>query len=224
MFRKSLMPLTLTLLSVLISTKVFAQIGYVTRTKDYKIKGETALELALQIAILGSLDPETKIRFASHTEASTKVNGICRKEGSLYVLKNVSATSYTTYLYPKWTPPQNVDPELVKDWNTFLQKVEIHERGHMEIGNLLGKRLYDDFKALKASSCKALKQQSKKLEAEYYQEIKKQFKEYDDRTSHGILEGAKWPLRDDPSPVIRMDLPPAIRRNPPPVIRMEPLK
>lgn len=89
-----------------------------------------------------------------------------------------------TYTYPKWTPPANIPPELIAQWNIFIAALKVHEEGHANIEISRVKELFtalksigtyatcDEFDRVWQAKADTMDAETKKIEAKYDQDTK----------------------------------------------------
>ena len=81
------------------------------------------------------------------------------------------------YTMPRWKNRKGASKKLQKSWNKMIINLKRHEEGH---GNFAIKAA----KHLTSVKCKGAK--------EVYRNLKKQNKDYDRKTRHGIRQGVKF--------------------------------
>jgi predicted secreted Zn-dependent protease len=228
MLKKSLMSFTFYLALVLFSTKIFAQtntstttnLGYITYTTEviyYEVNASTANQLDEQLRFRGPFDEEAGVPFASETDYRVNIQGVCNKDGS------ITGTGQATvkYTYPKWKPPKNATPELIKQWDTYIKNLETHEKGHEEIGAYIAKQMIEEVLKIQVSDCNIIDKKIKEIEEKYQKKIEDEFKMYDLETNHGVNQGAEWPppkvtpVKNPPKAPPKIPQKPPLRMPPP---------
>jgi predicted secreted Zn-dependent protease len=161
----------------------------------YVIKGSTAAELRAQMNLLGPFSAKEKRRFDAKTDSKPFAEfTLVRKKGKSCNIKTVKVTITTKFIVPEWTPPADVDPALVKKWNTFLANLQIHENGHQQLAIDAGKDLLAKIKNLPgARSCEALNKDAQAIQPKAQAMLEKNMEKYDTDTRHGETQGAKFP-------------------------------
>ncbi len=98
-----------------------------------------------------------------------------------------------TVILPRWTPPLDVDAELVTRWNAFLLAVRSHESRHREITIAEAGDLAETLRALRSPSCAQLQQRVSFLRRKFLDDAERLNYEYDEATANGGSEGVRWP-------------------------------
>lgn len=109
-------------------------------------------------------------------------------------LSNIRVNVTTTYTMPRWRPPPNASPALVKRWNAYARALWKHEREHgrrgvrtaEEIHRMLGSQPSRD-------SCASLSTRADSLARQVIARHSAEDAAYDVRTNHGASEGARFP-------------------------------
>ena len=95
---------------------------------------------------------------------------------------------------PRWMPPKNASPVLVKRWNTFADALRKHEDGHRDIAIEAARVVTDRAGAVPAESdCATLKKRLGRIADDTLREYKDKESSYDVTTMHGQTQGATFP-------------------------------
>lgn len=95
---------------------------------------------------------------------------------------------------PRWMPPANASPILVKRWSTFADALRKHEDGHREIAIEAARVVTDRAaKVPPASDCASLKKSLGRVAEATLREYKDKESSYDVTTMHGQTQGAVFP-------------------------------
>ena len=95
---------------------------------------------------------------------------------------------------PRWMPPKNASPVLVKQWNTFADALRKHEDGHRDIAIEAARVVTDRVGAAQAESdCATLKRRLERIADDTLREYKDKESSYDVTTLHGQTQGATFP-------------------------------
>lgn len=86
---------------------------------------------------------------------------------------------------PAWTPDPGTDPALLGPWRRYLEALALHEQGHVELVRAEVAQLDD---ILRAASCA----DADAVGAAALDAIRALNAEYDARTHHGALQGARF--------------------------------
>jgi predicted secreted Zn-dependent protease len=95
---------------------------------------------------------------------------------------------------PRWMPPSNAAPGLVKRWNAFADALRKHEDGHRAIAIEAARVVTDRAaKVPAAADCAALKNSLGRVADATLREYKDKESSYDVTTMHGQTQGATFP-------------------------------
>jgi predicted secreted Zn-dependent protease len=95
---------------------------------------------------------------------------------------------------PRWMPPQNASPGLVKRWNTFADALRKHEDGHRDLAIEAARVVVDRAgKAPAQRDCATLKKNLGRIADDTLREYKDKESSYDVTTMHGQTQGATFP-------------------------------
>jgi len=139
----------------------------------YNISGSTEDELKQQMSLLGPIGDDGK-RHWSYTKWDMG-------EFGLFYNMNV--------IIPRWTPPKDVDPDLIAKWDNVVKTLAIHENGHVKIvrNNVYGSEA--------SRSCLGLSDVEYQISCDEVrgqvdlgiENIKKGNDQYDARTNNGVV-------------------------------------
>lgn len=159
----------------------------------YNISGSTAQELLAAMIAQGIVDDDGKPAFA---RTDSKFNYAYQRvpigfECSM-LIKSVTVT--TRVLLPRWKdPPVQASNRLKAEWNTFVEALTVHERGHQQISRTAGQKLLRGLLLIQLADCIMWEPLAKKV----FDRIKKEHKEeqvrYNHETANGGKQGAIWP-------------------------------
>jgi predicted secreted Zn-dependent protease len=95
---------------------------------------------------------------------------------------------------PRWMPPKNASPALVKKWNTFADALRKHEDGHRDIAVEAARVVTDRVGAAQSENdCATLKQRLQRIADDTLREYRDKESSYDVTTLHGLTQGASFP-------------------------------
>jgi predicted secreted Zn-dependent protease len=157
----------------------------------YDIRGASADELAAQINALGPVDGER--RFAANASWLISWSYSYELRDGLCAIALSKVEVKLTYTYPRWNPPQGVDPALIARWERFVAAVELHEQGH---GDLAMEAAGAVLRAIEDSPprrfCGALGEAINAQSAEILEGYNRRQIRYDADTRHGEMQGASF--------------------------------
>ena len=110
-----------------------------------------------------------------------------------YTTGPVEVKVAVTITLPKWDPPADASPELVKKWDSLVSALRTHEEGHRDIGVAAGQRIVKALEALPPSpSREALEQSADQVASGMIEDGQSQDASYDASTGHGESQGATF--------------------------------
>lgn len=160
----------------------------------YEIKGDTAGRLFYQMNNCIPSNNGVSVAAVTYTNFTRTFN-YNSIGGRVCNIKDIGVGVHSTVLYPRWTPPKGVDSSLINKWNKYVQKLKIHEEGHVAIGNKYSKKYYDFL--MKISRGGDCLESISILDAEQDRITKEMDDaniEYDFATDHGVSQGASFSI------------------------------
>ena len=95
---------------------------------------------------------------------------------------------------PALVPTTNVPPDVLTRWNTFVDRLVVHEAEHARINMDGARSLQDEIGNMQpAPDCNTLDSQVLELSTNRYKAIDQEGANYDDLTKHGQTQGANFP-------------------------------
>ncbi|MBF0531316.1 MAG: DUF922 domain-containing Zn-dependent protease [Deltaproteobacteria bacterium] len=168
-----------------LSAKVIpAETRITEQTQYYSIQGLTSNDLYTEMRQHG---PDG---FSANTSWKIRDHYKTRVDGSGCAIPPVTVSVNITYTMPEWVNKSQASPALQKRWDQYLNRLTVHENGHRDIAvknaHLIDQKLF----GLKASSCGALEDRSKRIADEIFDKTKNENAEYDRVTQHGRTQSA----------------------------------
>jgi predicted secreted Zn-dependent protease len=155
----------------------------------YAITGSTAEHLRAMIGGRGARRAEG--RFPGYTDWLIDWTCEPRRADDVTRPGRVAVLVSATMTLPAWTPPAWAAPELVASWRAYLEALELHERGHVDIAVAAGRRMLDGLQALPGFASADLLQEGARGVAERaIRAARRAELEYDAETRHGRTQGA----------------------------------
>lgn len=159
----------------------------------YNINGATANDLRHQMDRFGPAD-ERRVHHDAYTEwyvdwhySYVVANDGCER-GPITVTVSITQT------FPKWDPPPEAPPSLIKQWNTYLEALQLHENGHREIGIEAGEEVLRTLSELSSyPTCGELEQIADRKGQIVLDEYRQKEVNYDRTTEHGERQEARFP-------------------------------
>ena len=158
-------------------------------TNYYSITGSTLGEIRQSLLqsrpwrIQSTVDAMTDWRIEWQSTV-TPSNGACRCDSF------ATKTTITNTL-PGWRPPTNAPPALTNAWVRYFKALAEHEAGHAQLALAAAAELHQRIGDLgEARDCPAMKKKINDLARQVLDDYRKRDKEYDQRTAHGVKQGA----------------------------------
>ena len=96
-----------------------------------------------------------------------------------------------TLILPEWDRPPGASGEAAAAWRYTSEPLERHERGHQRLALNAGKELLRELSRLRrASDCSELYRRENKIYRRVYLASKRDQRNYDARTDHGLNQSA----------------------------------
>ena len=159
----------------------------------YNITGATANDLRRQMDILGPSD-EFRDQHDAYTEwyVDWSYPNLVTSDGC--ATGPISVTVTITQTFPKWEPPPETSPNLISEWNAYIEALQLHESGHSEIGIEAGEEILRSLSNLPPyPTCGELEQIADAKGQSILDEFHRKEVEYDRTTQHGGTQNAQFP-------------------------------
>lgn len=101
---------------------------------------------------------------------------------------------------PRWTAPTNATEDVRSAWERFITALGKHEVGHGQIALAAAGEIQKRAKESEDADCAALKQRINGLCQGILEQYRSRDKEYDERTRHGVTQGAVLSRRSRDEP------------------------
>jgi predicted secreted Zn-dependent protease len=157
------------------------------------ITGSSADALAAALRQVGASN-ENGDRFAASTRWQLRWNfRVEQHPGANCVLASAKTELDIHMTLPRWMPPKNASPVLVKKWNTFADALRKHEDGHRDIAIEAARVVTDRAGAAQSEAdCATLKKRLERIADDTLREYKDKESSYDVTTLHGQTQGATF--------------------------------
>jgi len=154
------------------------------------VTGHSKRELIEALDRLSVADGNGK-RFYGHTHWELRWNFNVASEGAECRVTTVTAQLDVTMSVPRWDPPRNADPALVRTWNAFVAGLHEHEEGHRDIAVAAVQEITRRIEAIPpAANCSKLKRTVGIRANSLLDEYREKGRRYDKTTDHGRTQGA----------------------------------
>jgi predicted secreted Zn-dependent protease len=130
-----------------------------------------------------------------HGEASWRVSYTFRtapRDGRCFI-GGVETKMQGNILMPRWSKRQGASADLVARWQRYEAALLAHEEGHLDNGREFARVLESELLQLPAAGdCPRLSAAARARYDELLQTYRKRDADYDERTQHGVTQGAKF--------------------------------
>lgn len=159
----------------------------------YEIKGDSEHDLWRQLRKNGIRWRDGK-KYNSVTSWRVKWDFGPDREAKICTVDDFRVNVEIIFRYPKWARTDNAPRPLMEKWDRYMESLILHENGHRDIVAEAADDLSRAVAALPSGfSCEELNRKACDLCCERMRKLKKDEKEYDDLTAHGITQGAVFP-------------------------------
>lgn len=179
-------------LGVLLVGATFAPVaGAVTRstsTTYYDVQGATVPEIRADLDLKRAHDGDGYAEAFYTWSYRAKMNA----SGSRCRLTSLSIALAQTYAMPHWVAPDDAAPDVRATWDTYLDRLWAHERGHGRISLAAATTIERQLAAMRRPACdRLLADASAAVHARIRMQRTQQLA-YDARTGHGATQGATF--------------------------------
>ena len=164
-------------------------------TVEYRdITGNSEDALAAALKQVGTTSANGD-RFAASTRWQLRWNfRVEQQPGASCQLASAKTELDIHMTLPRWMPPQNARPALVKRWSTFADALRKHEDGHRDIAIEAARVVTDRAGAAQSErDCATLKKRLERIADDTVRQYKDKESSYDVTTLHGQTQGATFP-------------------------------
>ncbi len=166
----------------------------VTETVEYfDVSGFTPLEIRAELRRLGPTGADGR-RYDGFTKwlVNWKFNYKNVSQGC--AIAGVTTTVKATIFFPRLKTDTATPVPVKQAFAGFLEKLMLHEKGHVQNAIDIAKRIEDGIRALPAQSdCATLGRSANTLGDSLIKEANRMDLEYDARTNHGATQGVRFP-------------------------------
>lgn len=120
------------LFALLIVPEAWAKPKETVTVQYYDIEGSRKKDLIKEMKKKGV--KEKNGRFHAHTNWRVNWNYRYAPASDGCRIHSVTTDLVIHYVFPRWTPPEGVSPDLVRKWESYYSALKTHEDGHAEIG------------------------------------------------------------------------------------------
>ena len=156
--------------------------------RTYPINGRTGPELVAQMAALGPAQDDGT-RFPGGAQWSIDWQYRLAGQGARCRLEQVRATLDSTITLPHWQQQEQADSALSTAWRTFLERLEVHEHGHVQQGMDAAAAIRTALDGM-TGRCADLAAQANLRGQQIIEQYNQRDRDYDTQTGHGRTQGA----------------------------------
>jgi predicted secreted Zn-dependent protease len=145
----------------------------------YDVSGSTASEIRAQLNTYGPGDYGAYTKWVVRWDWPGRGTAQCR-------LQEATVSYEITVTFPRWTPTADATPELVVQWNDYLDALARHENEHV---NNVVSRFPAVVAAIKGGTCLSAEATAQMV----LQQMRRLDSQHDLNTDHGRTQGARFP-------------------------------
>ena len=199
-FDRILMPHTVTSSAVpaIAGNSCRSSTELIEQTQYYDFFGARAADAdrSLRQRLLVSQDyaGRTK-RFTGQADWQIEWRPCLRPVGATCRIDGVASTVKVTYTVPRWADRDLAADDLGRTWDNYAIHLLNHEKGHGQIAFQVAKMMDRELTGLvSVSGCESLKTMANAAVGRIMRRGESMQNEYDRRTGHGSLQGARFPF------------------------------
>lgn len=157
--------------------------------RSYPVHGGRLGELSAQLE-------QVKGRWAAYSRWHTSWTFTMERaeDGSACTVTAGDATVEVSLTLPDWRKPARVGPAVEARWQAFVERLRVHELGHVTIALQGADAIEDRLDAgFSAASCKRVGQQADAAARRIFERYARATRRYDRQTEHGLSQGTdRW--------------------------------
>jgi predicted secreted Zn-dependent protease len=160
----------------------------------HDIAGDTEQALVAALKKISYAETSGDRFFAANTHWRIRWSFRVESDGRSCHLSSATTELDIDMNLPRWKPPSDAAPALVKRWNEFAAAVRKHEDGHRDIAIAAAHEI--DARAEKTPpqhDCEVLKKKLSRTADATLREFRDKENSYDVTTMHGRTQGATFP-------------------------------
>ena len=150
----------------------------------YDITGTTESELRGQ---LDALSPLGDANFKGDATTNWRINWNWPGYGTSDCdLTHAEVTYSIQVTMPRWSSPADADPQLVSKWNSYIEALALHEKGHVDF-------VVKNYKSVETVIQNASCETAEDAAQAALEPIRQMDIDNDAETGHGATQGARFP-------------------------------
>lgn len=176
-----------------IATRYPATLAESYDVQPYSVSGNTPQEIRRALDQQGPFD-ESGRRFDSDTRWQLDGNWNWQPTARGCEVKDAILKIQITLVIPTLAVIPSITGSLLSGWNHYIERLKVHEGGHIDMDLTLARKLRDDFANFPpAFDCNILQSQLQARFDSTSSTIKQLNIQYDNETNHGATQGAVYP-------------------------------
>lgn len=159
----------------------------------YNVRGNSAEELRTQLNKFGVKGSDGNT-YRGNTNWNVSWRYVSGSNITNCWITSVKTTVRIKFTFPKWIDRSNGPEELRQKWDNYIVALIKHERRHRDIAVEAAVQIERAIAGMKPRrSCDGLKSDVNAVGLRLIEDCRKRQSDYDARTQHGRLEGARFP-------------------------------
>src|SRR5574337_2123146 len=185
-------PLFLTL-ALLFPALPAAALEVIRDNQTYMVKGDNPEAIRASLDHLGPVDPATSRRFDAFTRWNLEWRFDAHNSWQGCEISRVWTQLKVTMVMPRHGSPSSLPDPLRHEWARYLQRLALHEEGHVRIPFDAARDIEIAPNRLQRSDCAALEREANRIGNEILQRARSAEQGYDLQTDYGRTQGARSP-------------------------------
>jgi predicted secreted Zn-dependent protease len=178
---------------VIVSSPIEASPTVTEENVYYNVRGTSAAELRTQLNKFGVKGGDGRT-YRGNTNWNVSWRYVPRSNSTNCWITSVNTTVRIKFTFPKWIDRSNAPEELRQKWDNYIVALIKHERRHRDIAVEAAVQIERAIAGMKPRpTCGGLKRDVDAVGHRLIEDCRKRQSDYDDRTNHGHLEGARFP-------------------------------
>jgi len=183
----------LLLLLALFASLPAAALEVIRDNQTYLVRGDNAEEIRASLNHLGPTDPASGRHFDAYTRWFLDWRFDSHGSFNACEITRVWTTLRVTMLLPRHGSPSSLPEDLRKEWTAYLQRLSLHEEGHVRIPSDAAREIETALDRLRRPDCARLEQEANRIGHEILRRAQATERTYDIQTDHGRSQGARFP-------------------------------
>ena len=178
---------------VIVSSPIDAAPTVTEENVYYNVRGNSAQELRTQLNKFGVKGSDGKT-YRANTNWNVSWRYVPRSNSANCRITSANTTVRIKFTFPKWIDRSSAPEELRQKWDEYIVALIKHERRHRDIAVEAAVQIERAIAGMKPrATCDGLKRDVDAMGHRLVEDCRKRQSEYDARTQHGRLEGARFP-------------------------------